>query len=58
MAAPVTEGTAKFGDYQTWYRITGDLSADRPHWSVLHGGPGCVHDYLLPVAASRRPAGR
>ena len=51
MAAPVTEGTAKFGDYQTWYRITGDLSSDKTPLVVLHGGPGCVHDYLLPVAA-------
>jgi len=52
------EGTAKFGDYQTWYRITGDLSADQAPLVVLHGGPGCVHDYLLPVAGPRgdRPA--
>jgi L-proline amide hydrolase len=50
MAAPVTEGTVKFGDYQTWYRITGDLSAGPAPLVVLHGGPGCVHDYLLPVA--------
>jgi len=51
MSAPVTEGTAKFGDYQTWYRITGDLSSDKSPLVVLHGGPGCVHDYLLPLAA-------
>jgi L-proline amide hydrolase len=51
MAADVTEGTAKFGDHQTWYRITGDLSSDRTPLVVLHGGPGCVHDYLLPLAA-------
>lgn len=51
MAAPVTERSAKFGDYQTWYRITGDLSAGKSPLVVLHGGPGCVHDYLLPVAA-------
>jgi L-proline amide hydrolase len=50
MFAPVTEGTAKFGDYQTWYRITGELSARKAPLVVLHGGPGCVHDYLLPVA--------
>ncbi|TCO54258.1 proline iminopeptidase-family hydrolase [Actinocrispum wychmicini] len=51
MAAAVTEGTAKFGDHQTWYRITGELSSDQAPLVVLHGGPGCVHDYLLPVAA-------
>jgi L-proline amide hydrolase len=49
--APVTEGMAKFGDYQTWYRITGDLSSDKTPLVVLHGGPGCVHDYLLTIAA-------
>jgi L-proline amide hydrolase len=51
MSAPVSEGIAKFGDYQTWYRITGELSSGRTPLVVLHGGPGCVHDYLLPVAA-------
>jgi L-proline amide hydrolase len=51
MSASVTEGTAKFGDYQTWYRITGELSAEKTPLVVLHGGPGCVHDYLLPIAA-------
>lgn len=50
MSAPVSEGTIKFGDYQTWYRITGDLSAHKAPLVVLHGGPGCVHDYLLPIA--------
>jgi L-proline amide hydrolase len=49
--APVTEGMSKFGDYQTWYRITGDLNSGKAPLVVLHGGPGCVHDYLLPVAA-------
>src|SRR2546429_3005911 len=51
LMAVVTEGNAKFGDYQTWYRITGELSAEKAPLVVLHGGPGCVHDYLLPVAA-------
>jgi L-proline amide hydrolase len=49
--ASVTEGMAKFGDYQTWYRITGDLNSGEAPLVVLHGGPGCVHDYLLPIAA-------
>jgi L-proline amide hydrolase len=49
--AQVSEGVAKFGDYETWYRITGELAADKSPLVVLHGGPGCVHDYLLPIAA-------
>ncbi|MFL6145011.1 MAG: proline iminopeptidase-family hydrolase [Labedaea sp.] len=51
MSAPATDGIAKFGDYQTWFRITGELSAAKAPLVVLHGGPGCIHDYLLPLAA-------
>jgi L-proline amide hydrolase len=40
-----------FGDWQTWYRITGDLrSAAVPPVVVLHGGPGATHDYTLRMA--------
>jgi len=40
------EGYAPFGDYKTWYRITGDLNSGKPPLFVLHGGPGCTHDYV------------
>jgi L-proline amide hydrolase len=40
------EALAPFGDYKTWYRITGDLSSPKPPLFVLHGGPGCTHDYV------------
>jgi len=39
------EGLAGFGDYRTWYRITGDLGGAAP-LIVAHGGPGCTHDYV------------
>jgi L-proline amide hydrolase len=39
------EGLARFGDYHTWYRITGDLAGAAP-LIVAHGGPGCTHDYV------------
>src|SRR5580693_7419315 len=42
----VVEGRAKFGDYETWYRVTGDLNAAKAPLVVAHGGPGCSHDYL------------
>ena len=42
----VTEGFAPYGDYQTWYRITGDLKSGKPPLIVVHGGPGCTHDYV------------
>jgi L-proline amide hydrolase len=45
------EGMAPFADGFTWYRITGRLSRDRRPLVVLHGGPGCTHDYLLRLAA-------
>jgi L-proline amide hydrolase len=47
-----TEGYAPFGDWQTWYRVTGTLDpdAEKAPVVVLHGGPGATHDYLLTVA--------
>ena len=45
-AAAAQEGMAPFGSYRTWYRVTGDLSARKAPLIVLHGGPGCTHDYV------------
>lgn len=42
----VTEGKAPFRGYETWYRVTGDLASGRAPLVVLHGGPGCTHDYV------------
>lgn len=42
----IIEGFAPYGDYQTWYRVTGDLSSAKPPLIVAHGGPGCTHDYV------------
>jgi L-proline amide hydrolase len=47
----VTEGTVDFRGRRTWYRITGDPDAPGIPLVVLHGGPGCTHDYLLRLAA-------
>ena len=44
-------GTMAFRGGHTWYRVFGDLSADGPAPLVLlHGGPGAVHNGLLPLA--------
>lgn len=40
------EGYVPFGEYQTWYRVTGSLSSPRLPLVVAHGGPGCTHDYV------------
>jgi L-proline amide hydrolase len=48
---PITKGTVPFGRYSTWYRVTGELSWDRPPVVVVHGGPGSTHDYLLALTA-------
>jgi L-proline amide hydrolase len=49
-----TEGKVSFRDFETWYRVVGDLadhSTEAPAPVVLlHGGPGSTHDYLLPMA--------
>ena len=41
-----TQGRAKFGAYETWYRVTGDLSSQKPPVFILHGGPGAAHNYV------------
>ncbi|MGD1013631.1 MAG: proline iminopeptidase-family hydrolase [Acidimicrobiales bacterium] len=40
------EGLLAFGDFSTWYRVTGDLHSGLTPLVVVHGGPGCSHDYL------------
>jgi L-proline amide hydrolase len=40
------EGVVAFREWQTWYRVTGDLGAGKPPLIVVHGGPGCTHDYV------------
>ena len=45
-AVEVREGHAPFREYRTWYRVTGDLMGGKPPLVVLHGGPGCTHDYV------------
>lgn len=42
----VQEGFAPFRAWQTWYRITGDLTSGRVPLIIAHGGPGCTHDYV------------
>jgi proline iminopeptidase len=44
--AAVTDGYAQFGQYETYWRAVGDLSADRPALLLLHGGPGSTHNYF------------
>jgi L-proline amide hydrolase len=43
---PIREAYAKFQDYQTWFRICGDLHNGKTPLVVAHGGPGCTHDYV------------
>jgi L-proline amide hydrolase len=44
--ADVREGYAPFGEWTTWYRLTGAVTDQRIPLVVLHGGPGCTHDYV------------
>lgn len=46
----VKEGVIPFRGFETWYRVTGDLTSDLTPLVVVHGGPGCSHDYLLSLA--------
>ena len=40
------EGYLPFRNYRTWYRITGSLDTSTLPLVVIHGGPGCTHDYV------------
>lgn len=46
MAQHQQEGRARFGAYETWYRITGDLGSGKKPIILLHGGPGVAHNYI------------
>jgi L-proline amide hydrolase len=50
----VVEGFVPFGDYETWFRVTGDLDSEMTPLVVAHGGPGCSHDYLVSLAEIAR----
>ncbi|GLW58799.1 proline iminopeptidase-family hydrolase [Kitasatospora phosalacinea] len=50
----VAEGTVPFGEYRTWYRMTGTPGAGRPVVVVAHGGPGSTHHYLANLAELAR----
>lgn len=47
---PTFTGFAEFRQWQTWYRVTGELGSGRPPVVVLHGGPGATHHYTLRMA--------
>lgn len=40
------EGHVSFRGHATWYRVIGDLRSGLVPLVLLHGGPGCTHDYL------------
>jgi L-proline amide hydrolase len=51
MSSPnVRNGVVPFREWETWYRVTGDLSSTKVPLLVAHGGPGCTHDYVLALA--------
>ncbi|MGH9021309.1 MAG: proline iminopeptidase-family hydrolase [Acidimicrobiales bacterium] len=47
---PSRVGTVPFGEFETWYRVTGELGLGPAPLVVVHGGPGCSHDYVLAIA--------
>ncbi|WP_329521304.1 proline iminopeptidase-family hydrolase [Spirillospora sp. NBC_01491] len=54
----VVEGFAEFRGHRTWYRVTGPPASGRAPLVVLHGGPGCTHDYVLSFAELAALTGR
>ena len=43
------EGFVDFRGNRTWYRVAGDLAAERAPLLALHGGPGSTHHYFAPL---------
>ena len=41
-----SEGYVEGAFGRTWYKITGELGSAKTPLVVLHGGPGCTHDYV------------
>jgi L-proline amide hydrolase len=41
-----TDGYVEGPFGRTWYRITGNRDGGKAPLLVLHGGPGCTHDYV------------
>jgi L-proline amide hydrolase len=41
-----TEGFVEGPYGRTWYKVTGNLQAGKAPLVILHGGPGCTHDYV------------
>jgi L-proline amide hydrolase len=41
-----TDGYVPGAFGRTWYKVTGDLGSTKPPVVILHGGPGCTHDYV------------
>lgn len=57
--ALITEGLAPYKEYNTWYRIIGDIKKSKlAPLIVAHGGPGCTHDYIDAFADLHEPSGR
>ena len=42
----IIEGKAAFQGFETWFRVTGDIASSLAPVVVVHGGPGCTHDYV------------
>ncbi|MFD5320721.1 proline iminopeptidase-family hydrolase [Streptomyces sp. NPDC127098] len=49
--AATAKGWLPFGEFRTWYRVTGATGGGRPAVVAVHGGPGSTHDYLLGLCA-------
>jgi L-proline amide hydrolase len=52
------DGTLRWDAGTTWYRVLEGSDARRTPLVLLHGGPGCAHDYIEPIAALAQRFGR
>ena len=44
--AAVSEGYVPFGEFETYWRVVGDVHSGKSPLLLLHGGPGSTHNYF------------
>src|SRR5579883_2656875 len=52
------EGTLTWSAGRTWYRVVAGANPGKTPLVLLHGGPGCAHDYIEPISALADGFGR
>lgn len=56
--AAVSEGYVPFGEFETYWRVVGDVHSGKSPLLLLHGGPGSTHNYFEVLDCLAQQTGR